>query len=285
MIANMVKRNLRIFFRDKASVFFSLLGVIIIMGLYVLFLGDLILGSVASVPGIGENARFLMDSWIMGGVLAAASITTCMGAFGIMIDDTAKHIIKDFQVAPIKRSELILSYILSAIIIGTIMSLFILVLAEVYIVIYGGSLMSFTSFLKTIGLIFLSVSVSSAIVFFITSFIRSQNAFGTAATLLGTMIGFLTGIYIPIGNLPSAVQVIIKIFPVSHAAVLLRQVMMNEAVGLENLPMEMKESLGVNFAVFGSTVPVWVHILILVSSCVVFYVLALLVASRKKAHE
>jgi len=230
MIAMMIKRNLRIFFRDRASVFFSLLGVIIIIGLYVLFLGNLVSGGLENNPAIGDNARFLMDSWIMGGVLAAASITTCMGAFGIMIDDTAKHIIKDFQIAPIRRSDLVLSYILSAIIIGLVMSFITFVLAEAYIVIYGGNLMSFVAILKTLGLIVLSVSCSSAIVFFLTSFIKSQNAFGTASTILGTMIGFLTGIYIPIGQLPAAVQTVIKIFPVSHAAVLLRQVMMNEVL-------------------------------------------------------
>ena len=34
-------RNLRLFVRDKALVFFSFLSVIIILGLYVLFLGDI----------------------------------------------------------------------------------------------------------------------------------------------------------------------------------------------------------------------------------------------------
>jgi len=33
------KRNLLIFFRDKAAVFFSLLAVFLIIGLYALFLG------------------------------------------------------------------------------------------------------------------------------------------------------------------------------------------------------------------------------------------------------
>jgi multidrug/hemolysin transport system permease protein len=36
----MVKRNLKIYFRDKASVFFSMLSVIIIFALYILFIGD-----------------------------------------------------------------------------------------------------------------------------------------------------------------------------------------------------------------------------------------------------
>ncbi len=35
----MAKRNLKLFFRDKSAVFFSLLAVFIIIGLYALFLG------------------------------------------------------------------------------------------------------------------------------------------------------------------------------------------------------------------------------------------------------
>ncbi len=35
-----IKRNLKVFFRDRAAVLFSLLAVFIIIGLYALFLGD-----------------------------------------------------------------------------------------------------------------------------------------------------------------------------------------------------------------------------------------------------
>ena len=35
-----IKRNVRLFFRDRSAVFFSLLAVLIIIGLYALFLGD-----------------------------------------------------------------------------------------------------------------------------------------------------------------------------------------------------------------------------------------------------
>ncbi|MDD4184228.1 MAG: ABC transporter permease [Candidatus Izemoplasmatales bacterium] len=283
MIGYLIKRNLRIFFRDKASVFFSLLGVIIIIGLYVLFLGDMIQSGVSSIPAIGDSSRFMMDSWIMAGVVAAASITTCMGAFGIMIDDNVNHIIKDFKVAPIKNWQMVLGYIVSSILIGLVMSLITFVLAEVYIVVYGGELLSFIAIVKMLGLIILSVSSSSALVFFIVSLIKSQNAFGTASTILGTMIGFLTGIYIPIGSLPKAVQTVIKVFPVSHAAVLLRQTMMNEVVDLDLVPEIFLASLGVKFMVFDKAFPVWGHILVLVSSMLLFYGLAILVVSKKKA--
>ncbi|MGI6392167.1 MAG: ABC transporter permease [Candidatus Izemoplasmatales bacterium] len=283
MIGYLIKRNLKIFFRDRAAVFFSLLGVLIIIGLYVLFLGDMVSTGISQIPAIGDSGRFMMDSWIMSGVVASASITTCMGAFGIMIDDNANHIIRDFKVSPIKNWQMVLGYIISSILIGILMSLITFIFAEVYIVIYGGEIVSFFAMLKLLGFIILSVSSSSALVFFIVTLIKSQNAFGTASTILGTLIGFLTGVYIPIGALPSAVQTVIKIFPVSHSAVLLRQTMMNEVVNLDNLPQEFLTELGIKYVVFDKIFPVWGHILVLILSMVLFYGLAILVVSRKKA--
>ena len=39
-MSGLVSRNLKIFFRDKGAVIFSLLGVLIVAGLNILFLGD-----------------------------------------------------------------------------------------------------------------------------------------------------------------------------------------------------------------------------------------------------
>ena len=93
---NLAVRNLKIFFRDKASVFFSFLSVIIIIGLYVLFLGDVITAGMDEMPGV----RFLMDSWIASGLMAVTSITSTMGAFGIMVEDRARKNSRDFLTAP-----------------------------------------------------------------------------------------------------------------------------------------------------------------------------------------
>ena len=57
----MTKRNLKVFFRDRSSVFFSLLAVFIIIALYAVFLGDTITGGMEDVEGID----FLMNSWII----------------------------------------------------------------------------------------------------------------------------------------------------------------------------------------------------------------------------
>jgi multidrug/hemolysin transport system permease protein len=281
MIISLVKRNLKLYFRDRVSVFFSFLGVIIIIGVYVMFLGKMMEGYTEQI--IGESGRYLMISWIMAGVVSVTTITTCNGAFGIMVEDTALKRIRDFKVSPIKRWQLVLSYVLAAMVIGMIMTLLTLFLGELYIYLDGGTLLSFSVFLKVLGVILLSVFSSSALIFFIMSFIKSQNAFGTASSIIGTLIGFLTGIYIPIGNLPNGVQALIKFFPLSHSGVLLRQLMIGEIMPLENLPLEFKLFLGINFVYNENLISVFTHIAYLFISGVVFYLLAIIVVSKKRS--
>ena len=83
VMINLIKRNLKLFFRDRTSVFFSLLAVFIIIGLYVLFLGNMMAKNFKEL--LGDNARFAVDSWVMAGLLSVTSITTTMGALGTML--------------------------------------------------------------------------------------------------------------------------------------------------------------------------------------------------------
>ena len=82
------KRNLKVFFRDRASVFFSLLAVFIVLGLYAAFLRSTLTRGLEHIPG----AEFLMDSWTMAGLLAVTSLTTTLGAAGVLVDDKVKGI-------------------------------------------------------------------------------------------------------------------------------------------------------------------------------------------------
>jgi len=74
---NLAQRNLKIFFRQKSAVFFSLLGVFVIIGLYVVFLGDVWTQNFKDLPQINT----LMNNWIMAGIISVTAITTTMGAF------------------------------------------------------------------------------------------------------------------------------------------------------------------------------------------------------------
>ncbi len=277
-------RNIKLFFRDKSSVFFSLLAVFIIIGLYVLFLGDMM------IQGMNDNMNnpsFLINSWVMGGMLAVTSITTTMGAFGVMVEDRSNKILKDFYASPVKRSKLAGGYIISSFVIGVIMSIVTLAVAEIFIVSKGGEWLSIANLIHVFGLILIAVLSSSSIVFFMVSFFKSTNAFATASTVIGTLIGFLTGIYIPIGGLPESVQFVIKVFPPSHAAALIRQVMMEQAttISFVDVPSayveQFKLSMGVIYKFGEHTVTSGESILILLITTVVFYGLSIINLSRK----
>lgn len=284
MILKLISRNLKLYFRDKTSVFFSMLGVFIIILLYLTFLGDMMVSYAAdefsAYPNI--DVGFMMDSWIMAGVIAVATITTTLGSYGVMVTDNTSKVVNDFRVSPIKRSVIVLAYIISSFIVGFLMSMAALAFAEFYILISGGQLLSFMALIKTLGVVALSVLMSSSIIFFIISLIKSNSAFGAVSTVVGSLIGFLMGVYIPIGNLPSGLQTVIKAFPFSHAAILLRQVMMSEAVDLSYVPDQFKLFVGVNFEVNDDLLSTFASIAYILISSIVFFGLGVLLISRKR---
>ncbi|MGV8905108.1 MAG: ABC transporter permease [Acetobacterium sp.] len=280
---NLAQRHLKIFFRQKSAVFFSLLGVFVIIGLYVVFLGEVWSSGLANLPEVNN----LMNNWIIAGIISVTAITTTMGSFGIMVEDKVQKKSKDFYASPIKRSKIVGGYVLSSYLIGLLMSALAFILGETYIVFSGGELLSVLGMIKILGIILLSVMMSSSLVFFIVSFFSSTSAFTTASTIIGTLVGFLTGIYLPIGSLPDGVQWAIKLFPVSHAGALIRQVMMENPmstsfVGVpETYLTEFQGMMGVTYTFGTFTATTTTHILVLIGSTVVFLGLALINVSRK----
>ncbi len=281
----LIKRNLKLFFRDKSAVLFSLLAIFIIISLYAVFLGDVWLED--SMKGI-KNANALMNTWLVAGLLSVASVTTTLGAFGVMIDDKVKKIDKDFNSAPIKSSQITIGYIGSAFLIGVIMSIITIFASQIYIVLNGGEWISPLALIKVLMLVIFTTMTNTSIVCFIVSFFNSHSAFSTASTIIGTLIGFLTGIYLPIGALPESVQTVIKVFPVSHAASLFRQVLMADAMqtAFAEIPAsylsDFKEYMGVTFSFSSYEVSPWLSILILVFTAAVFYGLSLLNMSKRR---
>ena len=267
-------RNLKVFYRDKSSVFFSMLAVLIIIVLYFAFLGDAWSGQFQGV----DNMKGIMDNWISAGLLAVASLTSTMGAFGVMVEDKARRLAKDFYSSPLKRRDIAGGYVLSSFFVGVIMSLRTLLVTQIYIIAAGGAFMGGAALLKVMGLILICSASNTAFVLFIVSFFNSQGAFTGASTVIGTFIGVVAGIYMPIGVLPEGVRAVVKIFPVSRGAALMAEAFKGAPAGaLEEFNQMMGNSL--NFGDYA--VPAGVSIAVLVLSGVLFFLLALLNIRRK----
>ena len=279
-----VSRNLKVFFRDKTAVFFSLLAVLIVLGLYIFFLGDVWVDSFPNIKGV----KNLMNCWIMAGLIGVTSVTANMGAFGTMIEDKSKNKIKDFYVLPIKKSKIVGGYIISSFIVGSMMSVVTLIISQIYLVYSGVDVLNFKELTEVFLIILMTSLSNSAMILFIVSLFSSEKAFSTASTIVGTLIGFITGIYLPISMLPDSVQIIVKLFPTSHGISILRQIFMKKQMDISfadvptNYINEFKESMGVVYYINDKLVSNTASVFILIASTIIFFFLAVLILYKKK---
>lgn len=279
----LARRNITIFFRDKANVFFSMMVVLIIIGLYVLFLGDNLVGGM-DVP----NAQPLMENWIMAGVLATASLTTTLGAFGIMVNDRSDNRDKDFLATPISNGKRVAGYLTGIFTIGFVMTLFTFLVAQVYLYYSYGQFFQWDELLALLGITLLSVLSSTAMMYMIVEFFTSPMAFETASSLLSTMVGFIAGVYVPLGSLPQFVQYLGMLFPVTHGASLYRQVMMQSDmnVAFQGAPTEVVQDfeilMGNTFQIGDTIVTPLMSVAYLILTSLIFYGVAVFFSKRKK---
>ena len=285
----LVKRNTLLYLRDRAAVFFSFLSVIIIILMYVLFIGRL------QKNGIGvdvEGIDWLVSSWIMAGILTVTTVTVPLGALGTMIKDRQTKIISDFYTSPVDRKLLALSYLLSAWVIGLIMVLLNFVIGQVYVITQGGEFVSFMQFVQLLGLIMLSIMAFSTFFYYISLFMKTQNAFGLLSTLVGTFIGFLGGIYVQIGLLPSRIASVMNMLPTAHSVVLIRNVYMSKPMGVvfkdSHIPevsealAEFNNDMGMVANVFGYQLESYQMVLSLVVFGLLFYILSVIKLNKSK---
>jgi len=275
----LLKRNIKLYYRDKVNVFLSLLSVLIIIGLFVLVLGDMMLtGWMRDLV----QAEVLMYSWLAAGVVAVAAITIATGAFDVVVGDRVKKINKGFYVSPIKRRDIASGYILGGFVVVVIMTLVVFVLWSVYIRMIGGSFLSFVGYLQILGVILLSSFLGTSIVYFIASVTKSHSAFNTIATIMGTLMGFLMGIYFPVGALPDTVQTIVKLFPPAHGGMLLRRIIMAPAMddSFYGVPVEhveeFREAMGMVFRLGEFEFTPVMSVMMMLGTAAVFYGLSVL---------
>jgi multidrug/hemolysin transport system permease protein len=101
------------------------------------------------------------------------------------------------------------------------------------------------------------------------------------------LIGFITGVYIPISLLPTGVQVISNILPVSQSAALLRQIFLDEPLQqvFAGAPEAMKgyaDGQGVNLYLNGFELTATFMIFYIVGSIVIFGIINIIRFKKMK---
>ena len=129
----LAKRNVLCYFRDRAAVVFSLMGVLVVVMLYLLFLRNMLIDSVTDVDGISSQ----VDAWVLSGILGIVAVTTSAGSLQTMIEDRANGRDRDVKVTPMSPMQIAGGYILSTSVVGLVMSLLTFIIAITYLAVTG----------------------------------------------------------------------------------------------------------------------------------------------------
>ncbi|GAA3206673.1 ABC transporter permease [Microbacterium terregens] len=225
VVLAIVGRNLRIFFRDRLNVFFSLLGAVILFGLYTLFLGNLQTDDLAnSLPGASTaDVQAFVDSWMFAGIVLITTVTTGLGGLAVLVDDDQSGRFRDFLVAPLRRGQLVLGYLLSAASVAVILSVFVLAVSVVYLGVVRGTWLTVPAIGRSVLIVMLACIAFTSVSALVVSFVRTSGAFSGLATIVGTVLGFIAAAYIPIGAFPDSVASVVAALPFAQAGMLLRR--------------------------------------------------------------
>ncbi len=288
-ILTLVGRNIKIYLRDRVAVFFSFLSVIILLMIYILFLGNQFTSPELEAIMSKSELDFFKYSVMMPGVLVLNTITISMGNLGTLIEDMDKRYLDGFLVTPVKRSKIVVSYYLSSLLITMVFTILMWLLAVILIGLTTGIYYRPEIIFSSIGLIVLFSFISSSMMVLITTFIKSMNAFGAFSGVFGSLIGFTTGIYMPLSVLPEFMMNIASVIPFTHFVVLLKSVIMTQSFEIMaggGVPSEaitnLKEVFGASEIGFvGIDAPmIWILVLSALLA-VVFLILATLRMNRR----
>lgn len=255
------KRNILVFMRDYSAVFFSVLSMLIILLLQVVFLGEMnensILWALSEYGGERDvltdekNAEYLINVWTLAGILIVNTVTVSLTVMQTMIRDEVKGQLASFYVAPVKRIKIALSYILASGTIGSGMSFLTFLIGQGYLLLQGNPIFSVEVFLKVLAIILLNAFVYAAIGYLLALFVHSESAWGGLLTVIGTLVGFLGGIYLPVSQLSEGVVKVLKCLPILHGTAMMREVLTKEALettfaGLsEIIPEQYAKEMGI----------------------------------------
>jgi len=282
-VAALVKRNLTIYFRDPMSVFLSLLSAVILLLLYVLFLGDLQVDNIAGqlVGATEDQILAFVNSWVFAGIVMITATTTGLGAMSAYVDDRVTGRFKEFRACPLRAVQLVLGYQIAAFLVAVIMSTVILLVGCLAVGMLSSAWLAAPELLQAFGLTALEAFAFASLSSFLVTFVSSHGAFTALNTIVGTVLGFLAGAYLPIGVVSQRVADVINALPFSPAAMLLRGPLAGNALvdlagGTTQAEQALRKYYGFELNVSGTVVEPWLALIGLVLIAVIFTVLGAL---------
>lgn len=266
----LTKRDCLVYMRDKGAILFSLLSMMVVLMLMGIFLGNLNVesitellkeyGGVRDAAADLENARQLVRYWTLAGILTINSVTVTLAVMTTMIKDASEKKLESFYCTPVPKFVIAAAYISASVLMGMLLCIVPFLAAMAYIAATGGELLSVTTTFSLLACIFLHVVIFSIVMYLAAMLVKSTNAWTAIGTIVGTLVGFIGAVYLPMGELPKKVGNVLKCLPVLHGTSLMRKLCCNDMVEktFDGLPEELiagyKEAMGITVVMGDETV-------------------------------
>lgn len=264
-LGSLIKRNCKLFFKDKGMFFTSLITPLILLVLYATFLAKIYKDSFASAMPEG----FFVDEALINGavgaqlvssLLAVCCVTVAFCSNLLMVQDKISGAARDLTMSPVKKSTLALSYFVASALSTMLISFAALAACLVYLAFVGWYL-TFTDILllclDVIVLVLFGTSLSSII----NCNLSTNGQSSAVGTIVSAGYGFICGAYMPISNFGEGLQKVLSFFPGTYGTSLLHNHALNGVyvemtrIGFPSEVVEkIKDSIDCNLYFFGTKV-------------------------------
>lgn len=231
LLFELVRRNLKLYFKDKGLFFSSLITPLILLVLYSTFLANVYRDSlVSNLPEELNIDKKIINAIVSGqlvsSLLAVSCVTISFCSNLIMITDKSNKSICDLTVTPLKKSTLAFSYFIATAISSLIITLLTLVVSLIFLSTQGFYLTGLDIFKSVIDVILLTLfatSLSSCINYFLSS----NGAAQVIGTLVSSIYGFICGAYMPLSSFGKGLQNILSFLPGTYGTSLIKSHLLN----------------------------------------------------------
>ncbi len=288
-VSSLIRRNIKLFFKDKGLFFTSLITPLILLVLYSTFLGNVYKDSfMLSIPeGLGLDIEAIIDGCVggqlMSSLLAVSCITVAFCSNMLMVQDKVSGAYNDIAVTPVKHTHVALAYYAATFFVTLIINLVALCACLIYISFIGWYL-SVADILFLVLDIFIMVMFGTALSSVIGFFLSSQGQISAVGSIVSSCYGFICGAYMPISSFSEGLQNVIAFLPGTYGTALFRNHSMQGALdalsdaGLPESAVEgMRDAIDCNIYFFDEKVSVGTMFVIVISTvCILMLAYVLL---------
>lgn len=287
----LIYRHLKLFMKSPTNIILSFLSSGVILSLYFLFIRDFTIKAVRDYGFISNYNDLFVDKLMTAGLLIVIGATSILPIIFIFVKDCYTGIIKDFIVTPISYHKILFSYFFAALIVSVVITFFVYFGIELFFLLHYHDRNSITIIIQSIFVLFLSNVIASMLLLLVALGINQFTSFSTFQTLYGVVIGFFTGVYIPIGYYPNIIRNIFFYFPLCQTTSILRNIQTNPITThiLESYPKEMHsilyETFGIHLTVGNHVISIQQQLWMMIIIIILLNCILLLFTSFKEFHK